>query len=87
MNIFTKAELTRILSIKIKEGEIKNFCLTDSYLHIQKSKRTGYTFKIDEISDKILLRIIRKKTPNPSVQNIKDFYKSEIRNIKLAQLL
>jgi hypothetical protein len=77
MNIFTKAELTRVLSMKIKEGEIKNFCLTDDYLHIQKSKRTGFTFKLSDISDKILLKIIRKKTPDPSIQNLKDFYKSE----------
>ncbi len=87
MNIFTKAELTRILTMKVKEGEIKNFCLTDTYLHIQKSKRSGFTFKLSDISDKILLRVIRKKTPNPSLQNIKDFYKSEIRNSKILEIL
>jgi hypothetical protein len=81
MNIFTKAELTRILSIKIKEGEIKNFSLTDSYLHIQKSKRTSFTFKLNNISDKTLLKIVRKKTPNPSLKNIKDFYISQFENI------
>jgi hypothetical protein len=87
MNIFTKAELTRILTIKVKEGEIKNFCLTDTYLHIQKSKRSSFTFKLSDISDKILVRVIRKKTPNPYLQNIKDFYKSEIRNSKILEIL
>jgi hypothetical protein len=80
MNIFTKAELNRILSLKVKEGEIKNFCLTDSYLYIQKSKRTGFSFKLDKISDKTLLKIVRKKTPNPYVKNIKDFYMSQLGN-------
>lgn len=80
MNIFTKAELTRILSIKIKDGEIKNFFLTNTYLHIQKSKRTSFTFKLNNISDKTLLKIVRKKTPNPSVKNIKDFYISQFEN-------
>ncbi len=87
MNIFTKAEITRTLAIKVKEGEIKNFSLTDTHLRIQKSKRTGFTFDISEFSDKVLIRLIKKKTPNPSIQNIEDFYKQEIRNIKLLEIL
>jgi hypothetical protein len=87
MNIFTKAEITRTLTIKVKEGEIKNFSLTDNHLRIQKSKRTGFTFQLDKISDKVLSRLIKKRIPNPSVQNIKDFYTQEIRNIKLNELL
>jgi hypothetical protein len=78
MNIFTKSKLNNILSVKVKEGEIKSFHLTDDYLRIQKSKRTGYTFHLNEFSDKTLLRIISKKTPNPSIKNIEDFYKKEI---------
>ena len=87
MNIFTKAELTRTLTIKVKEGEIKNFSLTDTHLRIQKSKRTGFTFDLSKFSDKVLIRLVKKKIPNPSFQNIEDFYKQEIRNIKLLEIL
>jgi len=87
MNIFTKAEITRTLAMKVKEGEIKNFSLTDTHLRIQKSKRTGFTFELSKFSDKVLIRLIKKKTPNPSVQNIEDFFKQEIRNIKLLQII
>ncbi len=87
MNIFTKADITRTLTMKVKEGEIKNFSLTDTHLRIQKSKRTGFTFELDKFSDKVLLRLIKKKIPNPSVQNITDFYIQEIRNIKLLEIL
>ncbi len=87
MNIFTKADITITLTMKVKEGEIKNFSLTDTHLRIQKSKRTGFTFELDKFSDKVLLRLIKKKIPNPSVQNITDFYTQEIRNIKLLEIL
>lgn len=87
MNIFTKAEITRTLAVKVKEGEIKNFSLTDTHLRIQKSKRTGFTFDLNNFSDKVLIRLIKKKTPSPSVQNIEDFFKQEIRNIKLLQII
>jgi hypothetical protein len=87
MNIFTKAEITRSLTIKVKEGEIKNFSLTDTYLRIQKSKRTGFTIKLKDISEKALIRLVKKTTPNPSVENIENFYKKEIRNIKLSQII
>jgi hypothetical protein len=87
MNIFTKAEITRALTIKVKEGEIKNFSLTDTYLRIQKSKRTGFTIKLEDISEKALVRLVKKKTPNASVENIENFYKKEIRNIKLSQII
>ncbi len=87
MNIFTKAEITRALTIKVKEGEIKSFSLTNTHLRIQKSKRTGFTFQLDNFSDKVLTRLIKKRIPNPSIQNIKDFYTEEIRNIKLLEIL
>jgi len=87
MNIFTKAEITRTLATKVKEGEIKNFSLSDTHLRIQKSKRTGFTFELSKFSEKVLLRLIKKRSPNPSVQNINDFYKQEIRNIKLLEIL
>ncbi len=81
MNIFTKAEITRTLTIKVKDGEIKNFSLTNTHLRIQKSRRTGFTFKLNKFSDKIILKLIKKKIPNPSFQNIEDFYKKEILKI------
>jgi hypothetical protein len=81
MNIFTKADITRTLTIKVKEGEIRSFSLTDNHLRIQKSKRTGFTFKLNKFSDKIILKLIKKKIPNPSFQNIEDFYKKEILKI------
>jgi hypothetical protein len=87
MNIFTKAEITRTLTVKVKDGEIKSFSLTDTHLRIQKSKRTGFTFELSKFSDKVLIRLVKKKIPNPSVQNIGDFYKAEIRNIKLLEIL
>ncbi len=87
MNIFTKAEITKTLTMKVKEGEIKNFSLTYTHLRIQKSKRTGFTFELTKFSDKVLIRLIKKKTPNPSIQNIEDFYTQEIRNIKLLQII
>jgi hypothetical protein len=49
MNIFTKADITRTLTIKVKEGEIRSFSLTDNHLRIQKSKRTGFTFKLKSL--------------------------------------
>ena len=87
MNIFAKAEITRTLATKVKEGEIKYFSLTDTHLRIQKSKRTGFTFELCQFSEKVLLRLIKKRTPNPSVQSIQDFYTKEIRNIKLLEIL
>jgi|688.fasta_scaffold1690656_2 hypothetical protein len=87
MNIFTKAEITRALTIKVKEGEIRSFLITDTHLRIQKSKRTGFTINLSELSDKSLIRIIKKTTPNPSIENIENFYRKEIRNIKLIEIL
>jgi hypothetical protein len=79
MTIFTKAKLIKILNDKISTNEIKSYFVTDDYLRIQKSKRTGYTFKFSEIPENILVRILTKKTPEPSKQNIDNFYKKEIK--------
>lgn len=79
MTIFTKAKINKILEDKVKSGEIKSFHLTESYLRISKSKRTGFTFKLKDLSENILVRIINKRTPNPSIENIEHFYKKEIK--------
>ena len=79
MTIFTKAKIVKILKDKVNSNEIKNFYLTDSYLRITKSKRTGFTFKINDFSENVLVRLITKRTPEPSVENIENFYKKEIK--------
>ena len=82
MNIFTKAKLIKILNDKVQNGEIRSFNLTDTYLRINKSKRTGFTFKSSEYSDILLINILKKNTPNPSIQNIEYFYRNEIKKLK-----
>ena len=77
MNIFTKAKLIKILNDKVQNGEIRSFNLTDTYLRINKSKRTGFTFKLSEYSYILLINILKKKTPNPSFQNIEYFYRND----------
>jgi hypothetical protein len=79
MTIFTKAKIVKILKDKVNSNEIKSFYLTDSYLRINKSKRTGFTFKINDFTENVLVRLITKRTPEPSVENIEDFYKKEIK--------
>lgn len=81
MNIFTKAKLIKLLEDKIQSGEIHSYLLTDSYIRIVKSKRTGFTFKLKDFSDSSLLKILKRTTPNPSVQNINDFYQYQIKNL------
>jgi hypothetical protein len=81
MNIFKRAEVIRILQLKVEEGEIKSFSLGDNYLHIKKSKRTGFTIKFDQISQQNLVTLLKRKTPNSNVQNISDFYTFQIKRI------
>lgn len=81
MNIFKKAEVIRILKLKVEEGEIKSFSIGNDYLHIKKSKRTGFTIKFNQISQQNLITLLKRKTPNPDVQNISDFYKTIIQNL------
>ncbi len=81
MNIFTKAKVVKLLNDKIDSGEINNYNLTDNYLRISKSKRTGFTLKFNNISEQNLITLLKKKTPKPSIQNITDFYKIEIKKL------
>lgn len=82
MTIFTKTKIVKILTDKINSGEIKGFHLTESYLRVTKSKRTGFTFKLVDFTDNQLTRILVKQTPNPSIQNINDFYIKQIQRYK-----
>jgi len=47
-------------------------------IKILQNKVDSGEIKFDEYSDSILISILKKKTPEPSVQNIEDFYKREL---------
>ena len=87
MNIFVKSKLVSILDNKVKSGEIKFYQITSKTIHIRKSKRTKVTLDIQDIKGDILVGLMVKKIPDPSVINISDFYKRELRNLKLNSLL
>ena len=82
MNIFTKAKIVKILNDKVRSGEIRSFNLTDSYLRISKSKRTGITLNFSDFSDVLIINLLKKKTPSPSIENIQSFYQREIKKLK-----
>jgi hypothetical protein len=86
-NIFIKAKIKSLLDSKINSGEIKFYTLNENTLHIKKSKRTKFSLDINELSDDILIRILTKKIPDASVINISDFYKRELRNLKIEKLM
>jgi len=87
MNLFTKSKIISILEDKVNTGEIKFYKLSDSSLHIKKSKRTNITISTDKLSDDILVRLLVKKIPDASVINISDFYKRELRQLKISNLI
>jgi len=82
MTIFTKAKIVKLLNDKVLSGEIRTFHLTDSYLRITKSKRTGFTFNLNQFTENQIVRILTKSTPNPSKENITQFYTKEIKKYK-----
>jgi len=82
MTIFTKAKVVKVLNDKVSSGEIKSFHLTESYLRISKSKRTGFTFILNQFTENQIIRLITKPTPNPSIENITDFYTKQIKRYK-----
>lgn len=86
-NIFVKAKIKSLLDSKINSGEIKFYTLNENTLHIKKSKRTKFSLDITSLSDDILIRILTKKIPDASVINISDFYKRELRNLKIEKLM
>jgi hypothetical protein len=87
MNLFTKSKIISILEYKVNTGEIKFYKLSDSSLHIKKSKRTNITISTNKLSDDILVRLLVKKIPDPSIINISDFYKRELRQLKIYSVI
>ena len=85
--IFIHAKIISLLDSKINSGEIKFYTLNEKTLHIKKSKRTKFSLDITGLSDDILIRILTKKIPDASVINISDFYKRELRNLKIEKLM
>ena len=86
-NIFIKAKIKSLLDSKVSSGEIKFYTLNEKTLHIKKSKRSKFSLDITVLSDDILVRILAKKIPDPSFINISDFYKKELRNLKIENLI
>jgi hypothetical protein len=86
-NIFIKAKIKSLLDSKVSSGEIKFYTLNEKTLHIKKSKRSKFSLDITVLSDDILVRILTKKIPDPGLINISDFYKKELRNLKIANLI
>ena len=86
-NIFIKAKVKSLLDSKVISGEIKFYTMNDNTLHIKKSKRCKLSLDITGLSDDILVRILVKKIPDSSVINISDFYKRELRNLKISNLI
>ena len=86
-NIFIKEKVKSLLDNKINSGEIKFYTLSEKTLHIKKSKRSKFSLDITELSDDILVRVLTKKIPDPSVINVSDFYKIELRNLKIEKIV
>lgn len=86
MNLFDKALLLKTLDKKVSSSEIKNYILTGSKLHIKKSKRSKYTIDLDEVKPSVIIKVLSKKIPDVSVINIENYFKREIRNVKLNNL-
>jgi len=87
MNIFSKSKLKGLLDNKVINGEIKSYQLNPNNIHIKKSKRCKYTLEISGLSDDILIRLFTKKIPNADQINVSDFFKVELRNLKLNKIL
>jgi len=87
MNLFTKSKIISILEDKVSTGEIKFYKLSDSSLYIKKSKRTNTTLCTTNLSSDILVRLLVKKIPDASIINITDFYKKELRQLKISNII
>lgn len=87
MNLFTKSKIVKSLDIKVETKEIKSYQLSDTKLHIQKSKRSKCTIDMSGLPGHILIRLLQKKIPDPGLMNTGDFFKKEIRDLKLKELL
>ena len=86
-NIFIKAKIKSILDDKVSSVEIKFYSLSKKTLHIKKSKWSKFSLDITGISDDILVRVLTKKIPDPNIINVSDFYKRELRSLKISNLI
>ena len=87
MNLFLKSQIIKSLDYKLKSEEIRGYQLTENALHIKKSKRCKHTIDLIGLPGHILIRVLNKKIPDPSIMNTGDFFKREIRNLKLNEIL
>jgi|688.fasta_scaffold28048_6 hypothetical protein len=87
MNIFTKSKIKKSLDSKVETKEIRSYQLTENKLHIQKSKRCKHTIDMTGVPDHILVRLLQKRIPDPGIQNTGDFFKKEIRDLKIKNLI
>jgi len=86
MNKFTKSKIKSTLDYKVSVREILSYQLTETSLYIKKSKRCGHTITFDQLEDYSLIRLVQKKIPDPGVLNTSEFFKREIRDLKLKNL-
>lgn len=86
-NLFIKAKVHSILNDKVESGEIKFYDLTEKTLHIKKSKRSKLSLDISTLSYDILIRLLSKRIPDSSIINISDYYKRELRSLKISDII
>lgn len=87
MNIFLKAQVTKYLEAKVAQSEIRSYSLNENKLHIQKSKRCKHTLDIKNIPGHILIRLLQKRIPDPSITNTGDFFTRELRELKIKDII
>jgi hypothetical protein len=75
------------LDTKVQTIEIKSYQLSESKLFIQKSKRSKCTIDMTGLPGHILIRLLQKKIPDPGQINTADFFKKEIRDLKIKDLV
>lgn len=75
------------LDTKVQTKEIRGYQLTENKLFIQKSKRSKCTIDMTGIPGHILIRLLQKRIPDPGQMNTTDFFKKEIRDLKLKELI
>lgn len=87
MNLFLKSKIVKSLDTKVQTKEIRGYQLTENKLFIQKSKRSKCTIDMTGIPGHILIRLLQKRIPDPGQMNTTDFFKKEIRDLKLKELI
>lgn len=86
MNLFIKAQIKQIFDKKVLSGEIVFYKLSDKNIFIKKSKRNKYTLNIEGLPIDIITRLFNKKTPQSNITNLENFYKRELRNLKIIKI-